>query len=212
MTRRLYGLGLLLLCATGCTDSIDSMARDQRNMNNEAIDALMTVKDDAQAKIVTDRVLEYFPERVKKIDERLKAWEFRDSKEKANDLFRSDSLAILLVENVANRDRLKVEMTRLKELAAQQPDAQNLGSLVRGDKIKAVEDELKGGRLRDAAARFAQDQKLAGTYKDLIEMFNHRMANTFAIPRAGGAPYTDKLTAAAAGGQQNNNMMPGMTP
>jgi hypothetical protein len=209
MRRRLSFLSFLLLCATGCTDSIDAMARDTRNMNNEAVDALMVVTNDAQAKIVIDRVFDNYQEKVKKIDDRLKNWDFRDSKEKANDLFLSDSLAILFVENVANRDRLLIEKTRLKELAAQQPDAANLAALARGEKTKTLEDELaKGGRLRDAAMRFATDTKLAGTFKELIERFNARMENTFAIPKAGGGKYFDVLKAAPQN-QQNNMGMPG---
>ena len=44
---------LLVLCLvaglSGCTDTIDSVTREYRNANNEAIDAMMMVTSEARA-------------------------------------------------------------------------------------------------------------------------------------------------------------------
>jgi len=115
--RRILGVSLLLLCGAGCRDSADALARDYRNLNNEVIDAMMMITDDASAKVMLDRVLVEYPKRMRSVDDRVKNWKQNNEKEDyGSQIYNSDSVMILILENQMNKDRLALEEARLKKL------------------------------------------------------------------------------------------------
>jgi len=201
---------LLLVTAVGCVDSANTMARDLRNLNNEVIDALMMVTNDQKAKTVGERVLAEYSERMTLLDDRFKNWDMRDTAEKANELFRSDNFALLLIENKANKDRLNTEMKRLALLQQQiGGEAPNLTEFMgkASTTMNSLRQNLdRGWQLRGVADRIVTDQKTAQQYKGLIDEFNQKLKQ-FSFGN-----YTDVLDGKAAGGQNMNNpmMMPGM--
>ncbi len=108
----------LLLCLAGLagcsTDSADSLSRDYRNLNNEAIDALMMSTSEARAKFAKDKILKPYGERLKNIDKRFDDWlRNTDDKEIIRDTLSSDSVATLLAELPINRKRLENEQKRI---------------------------------------------------------------------------------------------------
>ena len=113
-------LGLVLCCLAGCSnDTAHSLSRDYRNINNECIDALMMVTSEARAKFVTDKIFKTFPDRVGPLDKRAATYEQNtDDKTIVLQMISSESVAILLAENIINQRRLKLEQERIKNLLA----------------------------------------------------------------------------------------------
>src|SRR5205085_11426354 len=68
---RLILIGLLFL-VVGCTDNIDSVTREYRAVNNEAIDALMMITTEAKAREMTIRVFKPLLKRYEGINNKLK--------------------------------------------------------------------------------------------------------------------------------------------
>ena len=120
MIRRcLLILGLLLLL-TGCTDSIDSVTRELRNMNNEVIDAMMMVTNETQAHRMNARVFKPMRERYGEIERKLKIVNAnRLKKEFAKEVLESDGMQVYLTDLAVNRQRFALEMTRLRNLHKQ---------------------------------------------------------------------------------------------
>jgi hypothetical protein len=118
--RRLLALAILVGCGTGCRDSADALARDYRNVNNEAVDALMMITGEPSAKMMLTRVLKEYPKRIQLFNDRVKNWKQNNEKtDYGEQIYTSDSVVILFVENEMNMERLKLEKARLQKLVSQ---------------------------------------------------------------------------------------------
>jgi hypothetical protein len=111
----------LALLLTECTDTLDSITRDLRNANNEAIDAMMMVTSEEQAHSMNTRVLKPLRQRYGDIEFKLKAWESnRDTKKQViEEITRSNGVALYVAELEINRVRFTMEKTRLRNLYKQ---------------------------------------------------------------------------------------------
>lgn len=116
---RLFVPAFILLLA-GCTDNMETITRELRNANNEAMDALMMVTSEQQAYRMNVRVFKPLSERYKAIEFKLKGWQSnREPKEQAEETFNSNGFYLYLAETETNRRRFAVEMTRLRNLRDQ---------------------------------------------------------------------------------------------
>jgi hypothetical protein len=110
-------LFLLILLLAGCVDTIDTVTREYRNTNNEAIDAMMMITSEAQAKRMTIRVFKPLTDRYKEIDKRLDAVQAnRSKKEFVKEVCESNGTHLYLTELEVNRQRFSLEFIRLKHL------------------------------------------------------------------------------------------------
>jgi hypothetical protein len=115
--RRTLLLLLLIAAGTGCRDQADNLARDYRNLINESIDALMMIDSEAKAQMMVDRVLKPLPNRLKGVGDRVRNWKQNAEKtDYGQQLFTSDSVIILKLENEMNKERLDLEAARLQKL------------------------------------------------------------------------------------------------
>jgi hypothetical protein len=123
--KRIVGALLLLGVGAGCRDTAENLSRDYRNLINEAVDALMMVNSEAQAKMLTERVLKPYSTRIRGVNDRVKTWKQNAEKtDYGSQLFTSDSVVILMVENEMNQERLKLEHERIKKLVADMTKAE----------------------------------------------------------------------------------------
>lgn len=110
----------MALLLTGCTDNMESMSREFRNANNEAIDAMMMVTSEDQAYRMTVRVLKPLNERYSGIEDKMKSWQAnRTNKEIVEETFNSNGFYLYLAEVEVNRMRYAMERTRLRNLYRQ---------------------------------------------------------------------------------------------
>jgi hypothetical protein len=110
----------LILLLTGCTDNMDSITRELRNANNEAIDAMMMVTNERQAYRMNTRVLKPMNNRYSNIEYKLKGWESnRSNKEIIEETFNSTGFYLYAAELQVNRMRYSMEKTRLRNLYKQ---------------------------------------------------------------------------------------------
>jgi hypothetical protein len=137
-----YKLPLLALVfvAAGCTDDVDSVAREYRATTNEAIDALMMVTSEASAHRMTERVLKPMQKRYENIDKKLGLVIYNRTKaEFVKEVLESDGVHIYLTDLEVNKGRLDLEMKRLKHLYDAEIEAgevcPKLGELVTKDGI-----------------------------------------------------------------------------
>jgi hypothetical protein len=108
---------VLVITIVGCTDSIDTVTREYRNTNNEVIDALMRVTDEASAAAVKTRVIDPSDHRYRDIDGRLKIVRSnRTKKEFVKETLESDGFQLYLTDLEVNRQRLSFELARLRKL------------------------------------------------------------------------------------------------
>jgi hypothetical protein len=136
----------LLVCLaglSGCsTDSADSLSRDYRNLNNEAIDALMMCTSEARAVVARDKILKAYPDRLTALDKRMATWlQNTDDKLIVLDTLFSDSVATLLAELPINAKRLEYELQRLQNLAREVPGPV-LTELARGAGLNGLKQQL----------------------------------------------------------------------
>src|SRR5207253_7776082 len=90
MRFRLLLLGLVF-GAVGCTDSIDTVTREYRALNNEAIDALTMITTEAKAQEMTIRVFKPMRDKYMAIDKKLTIVKSnRDKPEFAKEVLESD--------------------------------------------------------------------------------------------------------------------------
>jgi hypothetical protein len=103
---------------TGCkSDDANSLSRAIRNMNNEAIDALMTVTRESQAKWVNEKILKTYSERLGEVETRMDKWtQTTENKDVCINTLTSESVSLLLAEDMINRRRLKHEVARVKRI------------------------------------------------------------------------------------------------
>ena len=108
--------GFIIFLA-GCTDTVDSLAREYRNTNNEGIDAMMMVTSDETARRMTIRVFKPLKDRYDNIDNRLKAVENNaTTQDFVTETLQSNNVHLLLTELEINRQRYTLEMLRLRRL------------------------------------------------------------------------------------------------
>ena len=119
MTCYKWSLLGVLFTLVGCTDTIDSVTREYRNASNEAIDALTMVTDDASAHRMTIRVFTPMAERFKSIDNKLKIIETNRPTKLAfvKEVMESDGFQLYLTDLEVNRQRMSLEVARLRNLA-----------------------------------------------------------------------------------------------
>jgi hypothetical protein len=114
---RFAPLAFFALFLAGCADTMDSLAREMRNANNEAIDALMLITDADQAKRVETRVLKPLAERYQNIDGRLDVWAAnRTKKDRAAEIQASAGYDLFMAELPTNKKRFDLEQARLRDL------------------------------------------------------------------------------------------------
>jgi hypothetical protein len=120
MTKARLTLFALLLGAVGCTDNIDTVSREYRALNNEAIDALMMVTTEAKAKEMTIRVFKPMQKRYQDIDRKLTIVKSnRDKGEFVKEMLESDGFHLYLTDLQVNSQRLTLEVLRLRNLRDQ---------------------------------------------------------------------------------------------
>ena len=124
MMKYKFPLLTLTFLAAGCTDDVDSVAREYRATTNEAIDALMMVTSEASAHRMTERVLKPMQKRYEAIDKKLGLVKYNRTKaEFAKEVLESDGVHIYLTDLMVNHGRLALEMKRLKHLYKTEIDA-----------------------------------------------------------------------------------------
>jgi hypothetical protein len=181
--RILLGPALVLLFLTGCTENMDSISRQLRNCNNEAIDAMMMVTSEKQAERMLTRVLKPLNERYKDIERKLESWEAnRTGKEMVEDTFKSNGFYLYIAELEVNRQRFGLEKARLRKLYQQYLESAdndpavsprdrypNLYELVMTDRIlKTIETQLRDPKLKLVVNRFPEFKNVEN-YRELYE-------------------------------------------
>jgi hypothetical protein len=120
MTRIRLSLLILPLALVGCVDNVDSVSREYRNANNEAVDAMMMITDDTRAAQMTRRIFKRMKDRYDALDRKVEIIkDNRDKKDFVKEVYESDSLHIYLTELEVNRERYQLEIMRLKDLVKQ---------------------------------------------------------------------------------------------
>jgi type I site-specific restriction-modification system R (restriction) subunit len=186
--RHYFPFAIVILCA-GCRDSADMLSRDFRNLNNEAIDALMMITDESSAKTMLERVIKQYPKKLQLVDDRCKNWKQNNEKDDyGSQIWTSDSVAILIVETEMNKQRLALEEARLakllKQLKSANPSASlpGLGALLgdEGNETKRIHDQLEGkegGEVIKILQEINKDEKLLknGRMKNLKDAFDVKL-------------------------------------
>ena len=175
-----FPLMLLALAtvAAGCTDSPESVSREYRNANNEAIDAMMMVVDDATAERMVRRIFKPLQERYDVLDKKLAAVEQnRDQKDFVKEVFESNGVHLYLTEIEVNRQRFILESVRLKAIHKQLKDAGHetpgLDELIgRTETLEPVRKQLTSPLLVTKMATF-KTWKL-GNFDELLGEFMER--------------------------------------
>lgn len=198
MIHRTFYFGLFALALVGCTDNMDSLTREYRNTTNEAIDALMMVNNERSATVYTIRVFKPLGSRFKSIDDRLDIFYNNKESKKAfiKQVFESDGFHLYLSEIEINRQRLALEMTRLrgvmnqliKEKRQEMDDAgdksdvntqqlwPNLHDLIiNGEKIATLRTQLNKPKLFTMISTFPAWKE--PTYLEMHEKFLERRKN-----------------------------------
>jgi len=138
MKTKLLPLGLLFF-AVGCTDTFDTICREYRNTNNEAIDALTMVTDNDSAKRYTMRIFGPMMHRYKDIDTKVKIIEVNRTKSDfVKELFESDGFQLYIADLEVNRQRMALEVTRLRYLLKQYGDKERDRLDAEGERNKEV--------------------------------------------------------------------------
>ncbi len=178
MMRPHLGFAVLTLVTAGCVDTVDTVAREYRNSNNEVIDAMMVITTESQADGMTARIFKPMNDRYDAIDRKLTILiTNRTKKEIVNEVYESEGVHMYLVELEINRQRYALEMTRLRNLHRQLVDAHQ--ECPKLDEIVNKEDTLK--KLRDQLnnPEFMKLMNQFGTYKvenypAILAKFNER--------------------------------------
>ena len=140
--RRIFLAPILILLLAGCTDNIDSITREFRNCNNEAIDAMMMITNDEQAGRMTMRVLKPIGQRYQDIEFKLKAWQSNrnSNKETVEEIFNSNGFYLYMAELEVNRQRYGLEKARLRNLYKQLQNDKLEKMRAAGDNDPVIED------------------------------------------------------------------------
>ena len=110
---------ILLLGIVGCTDTADTVMLEYRNLDNEALDAMMMVTDGNQATRMDLRIFKDLRNRYDRIDKKLNIMMInRTSKELVQEVYESTGIIMYVHESNLNRDRYKLEADRIRNLPA----------------------------------------------------------------------------------------------
>jgi hypothetical protein len=194
-------VGMVFLLV-GCTDNIDSITREYRNQNNEAIDALMMISDDASAARMTHRVFKPMQFRYKDIDNKLHIVKVnRSKKELVKEVLESDGFQIYLNELDMNRMRMSMEMARIRDVMNQYGKEErvrldeegkfneeinykqicpNIHDVLLGSELESLKQNLTQPKLIEIFAQFPQMK--VDIYPNLYSKFLERRKTTFAPP------------------------------
>ncbi len=117
MTRYKILMLFLVFGLAGCTDNVDTVCREYRATNNEAIDALMMVTSEAHADRLTVRIFKPLKDRYAAIDYKLKLVRAnREKPEFAKEVLESDAFQLYLTDLQINVQRFGLEICRLRDL------------------------------------------------------------------------------------------------
>jgi hypothetical protein len=197
---RLFLVLALALLLTGCTDSMESITRELRNANNEAIDAMMMVTSNQQAYRMNTRVLKPILERYRSIENKLTAWESNraSNKEIVEETFNSNGFYLYIAELEVNKMRYSMEKTRLRSLYRQYQERKleemraagdnnpiitnprdvcpDLHDLIMTDNLlKPIESQLMEPKLKQMVSRFPT-MKGVDNYPELYKKFLEKKA------------------------------------
>ncbi|MSQ95942.1 MAG: hypothetical protein EXR98_15500 [Gemmataceae bacterium] len=176
MTRIHLCLTLLVLVFAGCVDSVDSVFREYRNSNNEAVDAMMMVTSESQADGLTARIFKPMGDRYDRIDKKLSILVInRTKKEIITETFESEGVHMYLTELEINRERFALEMTRLRDLHQQLIDAEVKELKRKGEANPQVDPQKLIPKLDDLVNKADTLKKLKdqlGTNTDLMKLMN----------------------------------------
>jgi hypothetical protein len=189
----------LVFALAGCVDTIDTLTREYRNQNNEAIDALMMVSDDASAARMTHRVFKPMAARYKNIDEKVNILKVnRVKKELVKEVYESDGFQIYLTEIDMNKMRLSMEMARIRDVMNQYGKEErarlddegkfneevnykeicpNIHALLTGSELESLKQNLTQPKLLDLVREFPQWK--VDIYPVLYSKFLERRKTTF---------------------------------
>ena len=176
MKKRCLLVLALLAGLAGCTDTVESVTREYRNANNEAIDAMMMVTSEARAGQMTARVFKPSVERYKAIDSRLNIVQNnRLNHDFVVETFESAGLHLYLTELEVNQQRFSLEMIRLRNLTNQEKDAgrecPNLLELLSpSGPLASLRTQLTNPKLPDMMGRFP-NLKNVKDYEKLYQVF-----------------------------------------
>ncbi len=180
MMKKQYLLALALaLLLTGCTDSMDSITRELRNANNEAIDAMMMITSEQQAYRMNTRVLKPLNERYASIEYKLKAWENNrnSKKEIVEETFDSNGFYLYIAELEVNKQRYTMERTRLRNLYKQYQDRKLDEMRAAGDadpiivNPREVCPELFELVITDSSLKVIESQLMQPKLKQMVSQF-----------------------------------------
>jgi hypothetical protein len=198
MKQKLAILSPLVLCLAGCVDNMDSISREFRNSNNEALDAITMIVDDESCHRMNKRVIEPVTNRYKDIEKKLDIWKNNRAtdKELVEQTFKSDGFYLYLVECQVNKQRYSLERMRLRSLYKQLlereaqkmrdagevdpiPDPQKacpkLHELITMDKLKPIQEQLTKPVIIQLITTFPNLKGVKNDYPALHKMFLERM-------------------------------------
>lgn len=123
MKKCVRSFSFLAVTLAGCAESVESISREYRNANNEAIDAMMMVINEEQAVRMKARVFLPLRDRYQELDRKLASLRVnRTRKELARELSESEGVKLYVAELAINRQRFDLETTRLRNLLKQTLD------------------------------------------------------------------------------------------
>jgi|ERR1043165_6330095 hypothetical protein len=197
MKRNMVFLCLALLLA-GCTDTIDTTTREYRNTTNEAIDAMMMITNNTQAKNMKIRIFKPLIDRYAGTDKRVDAVKGnRSKKEFVKEVFESDSLHIYLTELPINRQRFTLELTRLrtlqKKLIEEDKECTDLTELLTIDSyLGPLRKHLQNPKIVEMMQEFPGLMKTEKEYPAMFDQFEKKR-KSFALLTADKKPREIKL-------------------
>jgi hypothetical protein len=117
MRRKLLLLPLVSLLVGCSRDDAASLSRDYRNLNNEAIDALMMTTNEFRARHGNEKILKPYQDRLGNLDKRFDQWVLgAEDKLVPGEVLRSEGVATLMGEREFNKKRLANELARIQKL------------------------------------------------------------------------------------------------
>jgi hypothetical protein len=163
-------LMVVAIAMAGCsTDSAHTLSRDYRNLDNEAIDALMMITGEARARFARDKIFKPYNERLTKIDDRAATW-LQNTEDDfiVRDTMGSESVMTLIDESEVNKTRLKLELDRIKVLldtkAKDNPGVDPakewpaLSSFAAGSETNSLKNHLDRNKFFELIAQFKTEK------------------------------------------------------
>jgi hypothetical protein len=157
---------VVALGLAGCsTDSAQTLSRDYRTLNNEAIDALMMITSESRARFAHNKILKRYQERLGEIDKRMTTWlQNTDDKDIIVDTLSSESVFVLLAECKINQERLALEQRRLQKLVAVKVQDENERRRAAG------EPAVDASKVCPAMSAFAEGGGMLGTLDNNLKI------------------------------------------